>query len=250
MKHCLNCGKELKENDGYCPGCGQDASTSRLSTRSFLMDTLLRLTRLNKGFIYTCIQLLLRPWTVIRDYIHGKRMKYTAPAQMLIVLCFIFVVFSKIVYGKDSGDLMDLILPSENSTKIRTFNYFLKFYLSSPSLQYIFLFLPALPVLRLVFKNHGADKYNTAEYLVAGLYMADTLLCLSILTVPVSTYLPELTSVLFLTLCTISVYKAFLSNKVSRWYRTRMILLYLFITFFLYVFLLTLLGLIYYLLIR
>ncbi len=250
MKRCLNCGKKLSNNDVYCRFCGQDASTSLLSSKNFIVDTLLRLTRLNKGFLYTCFQLLVRPWTVIRDYIRGKRVRYTAPVQMLIVLCFLYVVVRHFFEEEPVDIIESMGIPHEESTRISALKYFLKFYFSSPSLQYIILFLPALPVMRLVFRKQGADKYNMAEYLVAGLYMSDTMLCLEILTLPLDRYVPELPSMIFLVIGTLAVYKAFLSKSGSVWYRVRRILLYLFTTLFFYLILLALLGTIYFFTVR
>lgn len=100
-KVCLNCGSEFVDDSNYCHVCGQSVSTERLSTGNFFVSIVSRLSRINKGVIFTCYNLLIHPWDVISDYIKGKRVKYTAPVQLLIILSFITVVFSALGFISD-----------------------------------------------------------------------------------------------------------------------------------------------------
>lgn len=68
---CRNCDTVYSGN--FCPHCGQAADTSRLQTRSFFVDMLKGLLRVNRGLLFTGWNLLIHPWQVIRDYIQCRR---------------------------------------------------------------------------------------------------------------------------------------------------------------------------------
>src|SRR6187549_1900675 len=81
---CLNCSTEC--SDVYCPHCGQKTATNRISFQALLHDIPHSVFHLDKGFLYTFIELLKRPGPAVRDYIAGRRVKYYKPLAYLIIL--------------------------------------------------------------------------------------------------------------------------------------------------------------------
>ena len=201
---CLNCGNKAAGN--FFPHCGQPTSTARLSTPSFLGQTLINLLRLNRGFLFTAGRLVWKPWTVIRDYIHGRRVNYTAPVQMLILLCLVRLVLAGLLnLEKGIDNFVELSILKSGSLSAEAINTVVWFYLSSPTLQYLTIFLPCAIAARLVYKKQGSRRFNTAEYLVATIYMADAMLTFDILTMPVDLLLPDISALLnFLYIATMS----------------------------------------------
>lgn len=113
-KICKNCGIENDVNAKYCSECGQSLSVGRLQTKEFFAEIMSGLLRLNRGMLYTSWNLLIHPWKVIRDYIHGKRISYTPPVNLLILLMFILALLEK--FGRTmSGIVVKESVPDDVS---------------------------------------------------------------------------------------------------------------------------------------
>ncbi|MGN0214026.1 MAG: DUF3667 domain-containing protein [Muribaculaceae bacterium] len=81
---CKNCGTTFAA--GYCPVCGQQADTPRITARSMLLRTLDVWGLGNRSMPRTMLHLILRPGYMISDYIKGRRQPYFPPIKMLFVL--------------------------------------------------------------------------------------------------------------------------------------------------------------------
>jgi hypothetical protein len=82
---CKNCNENYSGN--YCPSCGQPASEKRLDWESFrLFYKKLFFNFFDKGFTYSCSQLITRPGHTIREYIEGKRVNHMNPFTLLLSL--------------------------------------------------------------------------------------------------------------------------------------------------------------------
>ena len=168
--HCLNCGAEVMGS--YCHVCGQPVGTGRLSMRQVASDGVQSLLRLNRGFLYTVGNLLIRPWKVIADYIHGKRVRYTAPVALLVLLAFFSVL-------SDRWFSPEVVKSATAETDV-----FLRIMTEAPALVYLLVMLPIILPLRLVYRRYGGRRFNTAEYAVAAIYMMCPVLTVGILMTP------------------------------------------------------------------
>lgn len=182
---CCNCGTGNPSDSAYCRHCGQSMSVGRLRTRSFLMDVVSSLLRLNRGILYTWGHLLWHPWKVIRDYIKGKRVAYTPPVNLIILLIFIMTLlerFGSAIEGKvsESPDL------TGTSGWYRVGVSIGEFFRGPSAVAEIIVYIPALFAVWLVYRRLGARRYNMAEYLAAVIYMSDALLLFGIITYPLS----------------------------------------------------------------
>ena len=195
-KRCLNCGAPLANGGKYCHQCGQATHTQRLTAKNFVAEAFMRLTRLNKGVVFTCCNLLVRPWHVIADYIRGRRVIYTDSVQLLLVLTFLTVVLGAL------GSMLGMPLPEETSHDeshifdTATVVGFIAdaltdMLLTSTVVQYLLVFLPAIPGLMLVNRRKGEARYNIAEYLLAAIYMSDAVLLFQLLVSPLDMLLPS-----------------------------------------------------------
>ena len=93
---CLNCGAEMQHQ--FCPYCGQKKDVEKINWHSFVHDIGHFFTHIEKGFLNTSLQLLIRPGRVIKEYLAGKRKKYHKPISFYLIwaairlLTFTFVI--------------------------------------------------------------------------------------------------------------------------------------------------------------
>lgn len=174
---CLNCGAKVRGH--YCHVCGQTVETGRLSIRQVTVDGVQSILRLNRGFLYTVGNLLIHPWKVIADYIHGKRVCYTTPMALLVLLAF-FSVLSDQWFSTE-------VVKSGNEES----DVFLRIMTDAPALVYLLVMLPIIIPLRLVYRRFGARKFNTGEYVVAAVYMNCAVMTVDLLISPFNGLMPE-----------------------------------------------------------
>ncbi|NHF60828.1 DUF3667 domain-containing protein [Flavobacteriaceae bacterium TP-CH-4] len=110
---CLNCGHPLDMSDKYCPNCSQANSTKKLTLKDFFDEFFSSLISYDSKLLKTLSALILRPGTITRDYIDGKRASYTNPFRFLLSLAIVYFLmlsfrtsddFTKLdKYGADSN---------------------------------------------------------------------------------------------------------------------------------------------------
>ena len=87
---CLNCGHPLDVSDKYCPNCSQANSTKKLTLKDFVDEFFSGLINYDSKLLKTLSALLVRPGTITKDYINGKRVTYTNPFRFLLSLAFLY----------------------------------------------------------------------------------------------------------------------------------------------------------------
>lgn len=97
---CLNCGAEIQHQ--FCPHCGQKKDVEKINWHCIVHETAHFFTHIEKGFLNTSFQLLIRPGRVIREYLEGKRKKYHKPVSFFLI----WAAIRLITYSAVSG-LMD-----------------------------------------------------------------------------------------------------------------------------------------------
>lgn len=88
---CKNCDTEVVGK--HCPQCGQKASVKRIKLEDFYEDSLKKLTHWDRGLARTSLDLLKNPGEMTRDFIKGKRAKYTKPLSYLFLVVAASLVF-------------------------------------------------------------------------------------------------------------------------------------------------------------
>ena len=178
-RRCLNCGTMC--TDRYCPHCGQSTSVRRLNKATFTNLTTSSILRVNRIFFSTCRDVVLRPWKVISEYLQGKRVRYTSPVMLLMLLAFYCLLFTHwLMPGKADPQIS---IDSESpfiATFVATFN----FLISNPGITALVLMVPVLVSVRLVFRRAGSGRFNSVEYMVAGCYMLSAYYAVSLIVLP------------------------------------------------------------------
>ena len=81
---CGNCAAAV--TGAYCAQCGQRAGRERLTVRSIATHLVADALDLNRGLLYTFLELWRRPGGVVRDYVRGSTVRYSNPVKYFLVM--------------------------------------------------------------------------------------------------------------------------------------------------------------------
>ena len=168
-KVCLNCGHECSGN--FCSNCGQSTAVEMgVSHKSLGRSILFSFARLTPGFWTTFVGLLIHPWDVVREYINGKRVKYSEPLTMVIQLILYYSVIYTVLDMMFDIDIFD---GDAHSTSIVIFksSKLLNSIFSSVLVSKLLMASVTAFVCYLVYHRYSRRRYNASEYLVAIIYM-------------------------------------------------------------------------------
>ncbi len=185
---CKNCNSAFKGN--FCPTCGQAANTHRLDLHSVWHDIEHGLLHVDKGLVYTIIQLFTRPGHAIREYIAGKRVKHFRPVSMVIILAIIYALLNHYFH-------INMIVETENELKMNLFGLDFNIQVQQGETSYLkeikdfieshfamlqLVFLPFFAgASRLAFRKTG---YNYIEHFMINAFLRGQALILGMLFLP------------------------------------------------------------------
>lgn len=121
--------------------------------------------RLTPGFWATFVGLMIHPWVVVREYLQGKRVKYSPPITMVIQLLLYFTLFYAVVENLVGAEAGETVLEERGN------NQLLKMVLSSDVLVKLVMIFPMSYCCYLTYRDFGQRRYNFAEFFTAGIYM-------------------------------------------------------------------------------
>jgi hypothetical protein len=100
-KTCLNCHAVVAQR--FCPNCGQENIETRQSFGYLVAHFFEDLTHYDSTFWKTIKKLLLKPASLTKEYISGKRLSYLAPVRLYIFISFItFLLIALIPNEKEN----------------------------------------------------------------------------------------------------------------------------------------------------
>lgn len=100
--HCLNCEAPLRENDRFCPNCGQEDRNLEISFWEFIKDYLSSNFNFDTKLGRTITDLVLKPGKITHEYLAGKRTSYVKPLQVYFFVSFVY--FMLLGYSIRSGN--------------------------------------------------------------------------------------------------------------------------------------------------
>lgn len=86
-KTCLNCRHVVEKR--YCPNCGQENTDTRKTFHHLFIHFFEDLTHYENAFWKTIKNLYLRPSSLTKEYLSGKRLSYLAPVRLYIFISFV-----------------------------------------------------------------------------------------------------------------------------------------------------------------
>ncbi|MEI7510157.1 MAG: DUF3667 domain-containing protein [Flavobacterium sp.] len=129
-KTCLNCNHVVAER--FCPNCGQENTDTRKTFFHLFVHFFEDLTHYENAFWKTIKNLILKPSSLTKEYLSGKRMSYLAPVRLYIFISFVtfflitvfpnegddFVKINNGKYKKEKKDIVDKKNLSAEESKI------------------------------------------------------------------------------------------------------------------------------------
>lgn len=102
--HCTNCGRQLPQQENYCPDCGQENDNKRQSFSHVVVHTLETILHIDSKVLLTVKPLLFKPGFLTREFLNGKRKSYLDPIRMffsVVIAYFLLSTLSDKISGKD-----------------------------------------------------------------------------------------------------------------------------------------------------
>lgn len=89
---CHNCGHPFFGHEKYCPECGQKNKSKKITFKSFIKEVFNGFISFDGKFWTTLLPLLTKPGKVSRDFIDGKRARYSNPFQFYLTVSIVFFI--------------------------------------------------------------------------------------------------------------------------------------------------------------
>lgn len=112
MITCLNCGESFEGN--FCPNCGQKSTVQKITVPVLAEETFHFFTHLEKGFLYTTWNFIIRPGQTSLNYLAGKRKKYQKPISYFLIWTGIYIIIHNLVVNHYHYQLTELSLVAYN----------------------------------------------------------------------------------------------------------------------------------------
>ncbi len=168
---CLNCGAPLSQE--YCPACGQKRITGRLQLRQLAVDFIHNYFEVDRGFLFTTREMLLRPGLATNEFLAGRRKPFVKPVQFYLIMLTLYFLITELL-GIDLAKLVqdfnkDVVLTdgarkASSDKLLKDFNAF--FFQNIKIIFSILVFLTAW-VLKIVYRR---SAYTFTELVVFTLY--------------------------------------------------------------------------------
>lgn len=121
-KTCLNCNYVVENR--FCPNCGQENTDTRKTFHHLFIHFFEDLTHYENAFWKTIKNLLLKPASLTKEYLSGKRLSYLAPVRLYIFISFVtFFLMAVIPDVEESKDLVKFDNDSKKTTKVGYYDH-------------------------------------------------------------------------------------------------------------------------------
>ena len=92
MIQCLNCKTSLKQHCKYCSVCGQSTLNLHQSFTKVAFQALHEMLDIDGRLATTLKILLFSPGRLSKEFVEGRRIRYTPPLRMYLVISLLFFV--------------------------------------------------------------------------------------------------------------------------------------------------------------
>jgi hypothetical protein len=117
---CLNCGYSLPDFYKFCPGCGQQNTSSNLSVGEFLTDVFSNYFSYDSRFVRSLVPFLVKPGYLTSRFVQGKRLSYINPVRLYILVSFFH--FFLLSFYLDREDNINIYSPTGNNNLTLSLN--------------------------------------------------------------------------------------------------------------------------------
>jgi hypothetical protein len=102
---CINCDRAVGgPEQKFCPNCGQPTPVHRIDWHFLGHELEHSVLHMDRGILYSLKQLMLRPGTLLRDYIEGRRGNQVKPLLLITMMAAAVLLLNRLVTG---GGMID-----------------------------------------------------------------------------------------------------------------------------------------------
>lgn len=164
---CKNC--EYDFNGNFCNNCGQSTRTRRIDFQYLLSEIPNSILQVNRGFLFTVLQLFMRPGHSIKAFLEGKRKHYYKPIAFLLVTSSLYVMSYYLMSRNTIVNDVVIGFKSGMQAKNDTSGYEILNWLTKHQTYVTLLFIPLFSFASyLAFKK---SKFNYIEHLIMNFYI-------------------------------------------------------------------------------
>lgn len=87
---CTNCSNPLPGQADFCPACGQSIKVITRPWREVFGELLTELFDFDGRMLVSLRSLMTRPGYLSYEYINGRRLSFTSPARMYLIISLVF----------------------------------------------------------------------------------------------------------------------------------------------------------------
>lgn len=173
---CMNCG--VSRVGVYCHGCGQYHLAGGMTIQSLVIEFLQRKLSIENGMLRTFIDLTVRPGSMIRAYVRGKRQTYTNPVGYLLISAGLTALTMPLWQGMYEADMREG-LEGQSADAIVQVSMWMEAHTAASLLVLCAFFVP---MLRVLFD----DEINTAESCVFAFFTFGHMTFWNLILIPVA----------------------------------------------------------------
>jgi len=98
MSHCQNCQTPLNPENNYCPNCSQSKLSLTQPFTKTASQALHEMLDIDGRLATTIKNLICYPGLLSKEFIKGRRVSYTPPLRMYLVLSLMFFVMISLIH--------------------------------------------------------------------------------------------------------------------------------------------------------
>ncbi|MDR0660852.1 MAG: peptide deformylase [Prevotellaceae bacterium] len=199
---CKNCGNTTKNS--YCDVCGQPTNTQRIKFSSLILQVT-TIFNLDRGFLFTIKRLFTNPSGAIKEYLSGKRVRYSKPFGLVFIVVTVYVILSYWLNAQMESIQLSGASALDVEMKSATQGYTESIYSYYSYIQLLTIPLYAFSAY-IFFKSDG---YNYAEHCVINAYITAGSTVISIAYLPVIAYFHSSVEAHYWSMIPITAYSLF-----------------------------------------
>ncbi|HEX8210442.1 MAG TPA: DUF3667 domain-containing protein [Longimicrobium sp.] len=164
---CANCEAALAGE--FCARCGQRAWQGRFTLRAVFSQQVTEALDLNRGLLFTFVELFRRPGHMVREYVRGHTVGYANPVKYFLIMGALttFVYVKTGLAGQMADEMAQGMTTSTNGRLSPRAGALMEMISSYFTLLLAFTLPTAAAATRWVFRRAG---YNYAEHLIFNTY--------------------------------------------------------------------------------
>lgn len=118
---CANCSHPV--NGAYCSNCGQSVKELQRSFWSILSDSLSDAISFDNKFFHTLLPLFIKPGFLTKEFMEGRRARYTPPFRLYLFLTFFAFLLLSFNHKPEGDQASPIIMETGNGEKLDVISF-------------------------------------------------------------------------------------------------------------------------------